>query len=218
MAAQAAFERARTVVALTSYAGEALRARADVLLPVAPFTETSGTFVNLAGMAQSFAAVVRPKGEARPGWKVLRAIGAMLGFAGFSQQSSEEVKAEALPEGWQARLARSGASGVTAATQPGDEGLERIPLAHPYARDPIVRRSPPLQQTAEAQRLRLARIHPDTARALKVTDGDRIALGAGCVAEVALDVSVPPGAVLLALDGVFAQAGRPWAVLSVEHA
>lgn len=217
-AARNAFERARTVVALTPYAGEALRACADVLLPVAPFTETSGTFVNLAGMAQSFTAVVRPKGETRPGWKVLRAIGAMLGFAGFSQQSSEEVKAEALPEGWQARLAHSGASGFLAATRPAGEGLERIPLAHPYARDPIVRRSPPLQQTAEARRLRLARIHPDTARALKVADGDRVVLGAGCVAEAALDVSVPPGAVLLALDGVFAQAGRPWAVLSVERA
>ncbi|MBI5780428.1 MAG: NADH-quinone oxidoreductase subunit G [Rhodocyclales bacterium] len=217
-AARTAFERARTVVALTAYAGEALRACADVLLPVAPFTETSGTFVNLAGMAQSFTAVVRPKGETRPGWKVLRAIGAMLGFGGFAQQSSEEVRAEALPEGWQARLARSGASGFTAAARPSGAGLERIPLAHPYARDPIVRRSPPLQQTAEAQRLRLARIHPDTARALKVNNGDRIALGDGCVAEAALDGSVPPGAVLLALDGVFAQAGRPWAVLSVERA
>ena len=217
-AARNAFERARTVVALTPYAGEALRACADVLLPVAPFTETSGTFVNLAGMAQSFTAVVRPKGETRPGWKVLRAIGAMLGFAGFAQQSSEEVKAEALPEGWQARLAHSGASGFLAATRPAGEGLERIPLAHPYARDPIVRRSPPLQQTAEARRLRLARIHPDTAQALKVAEGDQIAVGAGCVAEAALDASVPPGAVLLALDGVFAQAGRPWAVLSVERA
>ena len=81
-----------------------------------------------------------------------------------------------------------------------------------------MRRSPPLQQTAEARRLRLARIHPDTAQALKVAEGDQIAVGAGCVAEAALDASVPPGAVLLALDGVFAQAGRPWAVLSVERA
>jgi NADH-quinone oxidoreductase subunit G len=218
MAAQAAFERARTVVALTSYAGEALRARADVLLPVAPFTETSGTFVNLAGMAQSFAAVVRPKGETRPAWKVLRAFGAMLELQGFAQQSSEEVKAEALPSGWQTRLARTGVSGFSAATWPSGEGVERIPLVHPYARDPIVRRSPPLQQTAEARRLRMARLHPDTARALNVAEGDRIGVGMGCVAEAALDAGVPPGAVLLACDETFARAGHPWAVLTVERA
>lgn len=64
----------------------------------------------------------------------------------------------------------------------------------------------------------MARLHPDTARVLKVAEGDRIGLGAGCVAEAALDAGVPPGAVLLALDGVFAQAGQPWAVLSVERA
>ena len=52
----------------------------DVLLPMAPFTETSGSFVNAEGRLQSFHAVVRPLGDARPAWKVLRVLGNLLVF------------------------------------------------------------------------------------------------------------------------------------------
>ena len=69
---------------------------ADVLLPVSPFSETAGTYVNCEGRAQSFAGCVQPLGEARPAWKVLRVLGSMLGIAGFDQDTSEEVRARAL--------------------------------------------------------------------------------------------------------------------------
>ena len=69
---------------------------ADVLLPIAPFTETSGTFVNAEGRVQSFHGVVKPLGDARPAWKVLRVLGNLLGLAGFGFETSEEVRAEAL--------------------------------------------------------------------------------------------------------------------------
>ena len=65
---------------------------ADVLLPVAPFTETSGSFVNTEGRVQSFNAVVKPQGETRPGWKVLRVLGNVLGLSGFDFMSSEAVR------------------------------------------------------------------------------------------------------------------------------
>ncbi|WP_439114525.1 NADH-quinone oxidoreductase subunit NuoG [Hydrogenophaga sp.] len=69
----------------------------DVLLPIAPFTETSGSFVNAEGRLQSFHAVVRPLGETRPAWKVLRVLGNLLGLAGFDADSSQAVLASALP-------------------------------------------------------------------------------------------------------------------------
>jgi hypothetical protein len=69
----------------------------DVLLPIAPFTETSGSFVNAEGRLQSFHAVVRPLGDTRPAWKVLRVLGNLLGLPGFDADSSQAVLAAALP-------------------------------------------------------------------------------------------------------------------------
>src|SRR5262249_57728003 len=66
---------------------------ADVLLPIAPFTETSGTFVNIEGRAQRFHATVNPLGDARPGWKVLRVLGSLLGVAGFDFDTIDQVRA-----------------------------------------------------------------------------------------------------------------------------
>jgi NADH-quinone oxidoreductase subunit G len=83
------------VVALTAFK-DAAADFADVLLPIAPFTETSGTFVNAEGRVQSFHGVVKPLGDARPAWKVLRVLGNLLGLQGFEQTSSEEVRAQAL--------------------------------------------------------------------------------------------------------------------------
>jgi NADH-quinone oxidoreductase subunit G len=88
-----AMAAAECVIALTSYKSEALR-DADVLLPIAPFTETSGTYTSMEGRVQSFAAVTRPLGECRPGWKVLRVLGNLLGLEGFDYESSEQVKDE----------------------------------------------------------------------------------------------------------------------------
>jgi len=69
----------------------------DVLLPIAPFSETSGSFVNAEGRLQSFHAVVRPLGDTRPGWKVLRVLGNLLGLSGFDAETSQAVLASALP-------------------------------------------------------------------------------------------------------------------------
>ena len=71
---------------------------ADVLLPIAPFTETSGTFVNTEGRVQSFYANVNPLGDTRPGWKVLRVLGSLLGKPGFDFDTIEQVRKECLGE------------------------------------------------------------------------------------------------------------------------
>lgn len=124
----------------------------DVLLPIAPFTETSGSFVNAEGRLQSFHAVVRPLGETRPAWKVLRVMGNLLGLAGFDADSSQAVLANALP-------------GVLAGTVVGASRLSNacsvnIDLAPAsvqpcvasiYQLDGLVRRATSLQLTSDAR-------------------------------------------------------------------
>ena len=92
--ALAALKRAEFVVACSPFRHRAME-YAHVLLPIAPFTETAGAFVNTEGRLQSFVGVVRPYAEARPGWKVLRVLGT-LGLSGFDHDSAEAVRAAAL--------------------------------------------------------------------------------------------------------------------------
>ena len=87
---------AEFVVVMSPYKGKSLD-YADVLFPIAPWTETSGTFVNTEGRVQSFSAVVNPLGETRPAWKVLRVLGNLLGLAGFDHSDSRDVLRDARP-------------------------------------------------------------------------------------------------------------------------
>ena len=121
----------------------------DVLLPIAPFTETSGTFVNAEGRAQSFHAVVKPLGDTRPGWKVLRVLADLLGINQPAYQSSQEVLAQALGAGV-TQIAPERLSNHTGAAiddSPVQAALKPVGI---YALDSIVRRAPSLQKTADA--------------------------------------------------------------------
>jgi len=105
---------------------------------------------------QSAHGVVKPRGDARPAWKALRVLGNLLGLAGFSFETSEEVREEALGDvaTIPARLAapRAGAASEARALPPARAGtLERIADVPIYAVDPIVRRAPALQRTADAR-------------------------------------------------------------------
>jgi len=124
----------------------------DVLLPIAPFTETPGTFVNAEGRVQSFHAVVKPQGEARPAWKVLRVLGNLLGLSGFSFEAAADVLADI--GGFTQVPADKLSNATTAAVQPGDASVADPVVASIYQLDSIVRRAPSLQLTADA---RLAR-------------------------------------------------------------
>ena len=122
----------------------------DVLLPIAPFTETSGSFVNAEGLLQSFHAVVKPLGAARPAWKVLRVLGNLMGLPGFDFETSLDVLqhfsqgASAVPA---ARLNNS-----TTATIDLSPATVVPAVAAIYQLDGLVRRAPSLQQTADARR------------------------------------------------------------------
>ncbi|MEO6407801.1 MAG: molybdopterin-dependent oxidoreductase, partial [Burkholderiaceae bacterium] len=156
-AASAALAGADMVVALTAFRSAA-ESVADVMLPISPFTETSGTFVNAEGRVQGFHGVVKPLAETRPAWKVLRVLGNLLALEGFGHESSEQVRDEALgaltglAERIAARLSnRSDTSLATPAPAQSPADLERIADVPIYATDALVRRSAPLQATADAQ-------------------------------------------------------------------
>jgi len=150
-AARAALQRSGLVVALTSFKDAAVE-NADVLLPIAPFTETAGSFVNAEGRLQSFGGVVAPLGDTRPAWKVLRVLGNLLGLPGFGQESAEQVRAEALGDasGVAARLDNRAAALPSSL---GDDApaLQRISDVPIYAADALVRRAESLQLTADAR-------------------------------------------------------------------
>ena len=152
-AAKAALAASGLVVAMTAFKDTAADV-ADVMLPIAPFTETAGSFVNIEGRLQTFHGVVRPLGDARPGWKVLRVLGNLLGLPGFEQDSVEQVRAEALGDvnALAARLDNTtdAALKLPPASAPVPGVLQRIADVPIYATDAIVRRAPSLQATADA--------------------------------------------------------------------
>ncbi|WP_421885090.1 NADH-quinone oxidoreductase subunit NuoG [Methylibium sp.] len=148
--AAATLAKAGMVVSLSAFKNANLE-HADVLLPITPFTETSGSFVNAEGRVQGFHGVVRPRGDARPAWKVLRVLGSMLGLPGFGFETSEEVKAQALGDvaALPSRLGNASRASVAIATD--RPALERVADVPIYASDAIVRRAPSLQATADAR-------------------------------------------------------------------
>ena len=160
--AAAALGKAEMVVTLSPF--RANMEFSDVLLPIAPFTETSGSFVNAEGRLQSFHAVVKPRGETRPGWKVLRVLANLLGVAGFDFETSQDVLAQAsgaaagslafMPESLLNNAAVSAPSSVLENHSAGSERGPDPVVASIYQLDGIVRRAPALQLTADARRAR----------------------------------------------------------------
>jgi NADH-quinone oxidoreductase subunit G len=145
--ARSALRAAGCVVALTPYAGEEQREIASVILPVAAFAETSGTWVNVEGRWQSVAGAATPPGEARPAWKVLRVLGNLLGLEGFEYLSSEDVRDELSRE-----LGEFAVEPTPTHFVPGRlAALDSYSTVGIYRVDPVVRRSQPLQQTAQGR-------------------------------------------------------------------
>ena len=150
--APAALGQCEMVVTLSPF--KANMEFSDVLLPIAPFTETSGSFVSAEGRLQSFHAVVKPLGETRPAWKVLRVLANLMDLPGFDFETSQSVLAQA--------AGASGVSGVPAellsnpvqATilEPGAATTAADPVvASIYQLDGLVRRSTSLQLTADGR-------------------------------------------------------------------
>lgn len=151
--ALAALKQADTVVVFTPFVSPLMKEYADVILPITPFTETAGSYVNMEGRWQKFNGVTRPLAESKPGWKVLRVLANQLNLAGFDYNSIEEVRAQLV------QLADTkpytAVSIMDTATkciiQPVLEGVVRLGITRIYFGDSITRRATSLQQTAYAQ-------------------------------------------------------------------
>ncbi len=165
------------VISLSVYKGYALE-YANVMLPIAPFTETSGTFINAEGRMQSFNGVVKPLGDARPAWKVLRVLGNLLGLAGFDYDSSEQVRDEVVKPDQVAAKLDNRLNGIELKLAVAPAGLQRIADVPIYFSDATVRRAASLQQTRDAATPRawmnaalLARLGLAEGQAVKVRQG-----------------------------------------------
>jgi NADH-quinone oxidoreductase subunit G len=201
-AAADTLNRAEFVVALSSYRNGTTE-RAHVILPITPYSETAGTFVSLEGRVQSFNAVVRPLGEARPGWKVLRMLGSVLGLAGFEAETIEHVRRAIAPDlqAWADAGLDNGIEPVAPRAPAPSKALERIAEVGIYAGDAIVRRAPSLQKTHDAKSSTRARFGATTLASLGLAAGDRVRVrqgGGEAVLVAALDAAVPEGCVRIA--------------------
>ncbi len=180
-AARAALGASGMVVAMTSFR-DADVDNADVLLPIAPFTETAGSFVNAEGRLQSFVGVARPLGDTRPAWKVLRVLGNLLGLSGFDQETVEQVREQALGDaaGIASRLDNlcRADSLVVVPADTASDGLERIADVPIYATDALVRRASALQLSADA-RPPQAGLPSALWRDLGLAPGDKVRLSQG---------------------------------------
>ncbi|MES3015769.1 MAG: NADH-quinone oxidoreductase subunit NuoG [Pseudomonadota bacterium] len=206
-AASAAMQAAEMVVVLTPFKSVA-HEFADVMLPIAPFSETSGTFVNAEGRVQSFHGVVKPLGDTRPAWKVLRVLGNLLALKGFDFETSEEVRAEALGDltTIAARLSNQTTASLSAPTVAGalEPTFERVADVPIYATDSLVRRATSLQLTADA-RAPVASLPQALWSQLGLSAGDKVRVsqgGAQAVLPARVDAT-------LAATAVRVPAGHP---------
>ncbi|HEB87817.1 MAG TPA: NADH-quinone oxidoreductase subunit G [Gammaproteobacteria bacterium] len=197
-AAHDVVRHAEFVISMTSYMSENMKASADVLLPIAPFAETSGTLVNGAGDWQSFNGSCTPPGEARPGWKVLRVLGNLFELDGFEYLSSDEVRDELKVRCEGLELSPSGPWRCPSLDS-GDGGLQRIGHLPMYAVDMLVRRAQPLQDTRDAI-VAAIYLNAATAKRTGVANEDNVqAVQGSCSVSLPLviDESIPDACVMI---------------------
>ncbi|AOJ69469.1 MULTISPECIES: NADH-quinone oxidoreductase subunit NuoG [Burkholderia] len=211
----AALKQAETVVVLSPF--KYGLDYADVLLPIAPFTETAGTYVNAEGRAQSFNGVVRPLGDTRPAWKVLRVLGSLLGLPNFEYETSEEVRLAALGDGEIApRLSnKTAAAPARAAAKAANGGLERLADVPIYHADALSRRAGALHLTAAAKTAHKVGLPAALFDKLGLKNGDAVRVRQGdrtvqlpavrdenlAEAVVRVSAATPAGAALGSLSG-----------------
>ncbi|WP_028485433.1 NADH-quinone oxidoreductase subunit NuoG [Hydrogenovibrio halophilus] len=141
-----AMRQAEFVVNMTAFDSETQRDYADVLLPISTFAETAGSFVNAMGRLQSFKMAIEPVNDAKPGWKVFRVLGNLLGLDGFDQTNAAQVRSDIaltpLSPDFQS---------LEAAKAPEQSAIVTTEQINIYAVDAMVRRSPSLQATPDAK-------------------------------------------------------------------
>jgi NADH-quinone oxidoreductase subunit G len=187
-----ALSKAGNVVAFAHYASDALKRVASVILPMGLVPEIDATLVNVNGTMQRAAPATKLPGDARPGWKVLRALGAALSLPGFEFTDISEVRAAIADATSSAKPHAKGMANVAAKAGDG-KSFERIATTAIYRADSVLRRTPSLQ-AHPLTRGALAVLHPEDALALGLGHGANASVG-GMILPVELSKRVPRGAV-----------------------
>jgi NADH-quinone oxidoreductase subunit G len=181
-----ALKNADFVVSMTAFVSDTMKDTADVLLPVTPVVETSGTFINIDGTWQGFAAASQARGQSKPAWKVLRVMGNLFDIDGFDHQSSEDVvnelKAELKAE-LKTHTATIQQDNTPAWNCPENHsaqnsGLQRIAELSIYSVDAVTRRATALQQTTDAD-INYVRVNTALAKKLKLDDEQQVTVTQG---------------------------------------
>ena len=221
--ARAALAKANTVIALSAYKSADLLEVADVILPISTFTETVSTFVNAEARTQTIQPAVKPLGDSRPAWKVLRVLGGLLNLDGFLYNMPEEVLGEALGDNYCTKLGnQSTATGLSNSNTGSSTGLERLSDVGIYAGDQIVRRAPALQLTRDAKRSNQVGLGQGLFSDLGLKEGDavRVTQGAQSVdLPVTLEANLAQGAVRISAGTMAsAQLGSMFGPVTVSKA
>jgi len=221
--ARSALDKAEMVVVMSPYRHG--MDYADVLLPIAPFSETSGTFVNAEGRAQGFNGTVKPLGDTRPAWKVLRVLGNLLGLDNFAYESSEDIRNEVLGvktlEGLDLSARLTNRADVALHAPQTSAEIQRVADVPIYFSDAIARRSESLQQTVDAQAPNV-KLSASLAQSLGVSAGSlvRVTQGTGSVTlPCAIESGLPTNVVrLAAAHASTAALGAMFGSIKVEKA
>ncbi len=194
-----ALKNADLVVAINTFSSDAMRQYADVILPMAAFAETQGTYVNVEGRWQSFSATTLPPAEARPGWKILRVLGNLLALEGFDYQSAAEVLEE-LKSQMVKKSAETCFQWICPDNLPKpSKALTRVGIWPNYCVDGLVRRAPALQASV-SEDFAVVKVCCAVAKQLQLTDGEKVVVRQGehsIVLKLAIDEKVSEGTVLI---------------------
>ncbi|HUH55548.1 MAG TPA: NADH-quinone oxidoreductase subunit NuoG [Rhodanobacter sp.] len=180
-----ALRGAEQVVAFSAFASDALREVADVILPIALLPEIDATLVNVDGLAQGVIAGSKAPGQARPGWKVLRALGGSLQLAGFEFDDIAGLRNGITDR---AVVARDGMASRASAPA----GLARVATWPIYRSDAVLRRATALN-AHPLNRAPAVRVNANEAARLGLADGEQVRVGAASL-PLRIDVAVPDGA------------------------
>lgn len=215
-----ALNDAQTVILFTPYRTAAMEAYGDVLLPIAHYGENEGSYINVAGTRQRFAAVLTPAGESRPGWKVLRVLGNTLGVEGFDYNTLSDINNEL-----EGIVTRCEPGNLEAWRKPdaiakGNGGCQRVTDLPMNSLDPLVRRAAALQQTSDVADGSV-HINDSYAQQLGVQDAEQVQVsqnGTRVKLPLSIDNRLPDRAVLIEAGHQASSGLGPWfGEISIER-
>ena len=221
--AKAALLQAQTVIACSAYISDDLLDLADVILPITPYSEQAGTYINIAGDLQTIQAAVRPLGQARPGWKVLRVLADLLQLDGFAFNSVDEVTSSAVGD---TVIAEKLSNQVQVALEVGNSmnhgSIERVADVPIYFSDAIVRRASSLHLTVDSKNALKAGLSEESMNQLQLKEGDAIKVIQGkqsVVVPVTLQKGLVSGAIRISTGTpISAMLGDAFGSITVERA